>query len=210
MRSTSAVRRYTDNEQDPVEAGRELKVDSVIEGSIQRSGERIRLTVRLVSVRDGRPLWAGKFDEEFKDIFKVQDSISEKVAAALTLKLNGEDKSLLTKRYTENAEAYKLYLKGRYYWNKRSPEGTKKGIEYFEQATALDPDYALAYAGLADSYLMLGNDYYLKAKSVGDQGVGDRRTACRSAHLACVPEVATRVGLAGRRERIEARHRVEP
>ena len=165
VRSTSAVRRYTDNEQDPVEAGRELGVDSVIEGSIQRSGERIRLTVRLVNVRDGRPLWAGKFDEEFKDIFKVQDSISEKVAAALTLKLNGEDKSLLTKRYTENAEAYKLYLKGRYHWNKRSPEGTKKGIEYFEQATILDPDYALAYAGLTDSYLMLGNDYYSKAKA---------------------------------------------
>ena len=165
VRSTSAVRRYTDNEQDPVEAGRELGVDSVIEGSIQRSGERIRLTVRLVNVRDGRPLWAGKFDEEFKDIFKVQDSISEKVAAALTLKLNGEDKSLLTKRYTENAEAYRLYLKGRYHWNKRSPEGTKKGIEYFEQATILDPDYALAYAGLTDSYLMLGNDYYSKAKA---------------------------------------------
>src|SRR6185295_4241082 len=88
-----------------------------------------------------------------------------KVAAALTLKLNGEDKSLLTKRYTENAEAYKLYLKGRYHWNKRSPEGTKKGIEYFEQATILDPDYALAYAGLTDSYLMLGNDYYSKAKA---------------------------------------------
>jgi TolB-like protein/DNA-binding winged helix-turn-helix (wHTH) protein/Tfp pilus assembly protein PilF len=165
VRSTSAVRRYTDNEQDPVEAGRELGVDSVIEGSIQRSGERIRLTVRLVNVRDGRPLWAGKFDEEFKDIFKVQDSISEKVAAALTLKLNGEDKSLLTKRYTENAEAYKLYLKGRYHWNKRSPEGTKKGIECFEQATVLDPNYALAYAGLADSYSVLGNDYYLKAKA---------------------------------------------
>ncbi len=165
VRSTSAVRRYTDKEQDPVEAGRELKVDSVIEGSIQRSGERIRLTVRLVSVRDGRPLWADKFDEEFKDIFKVQDSISEKVAGALMLKLNGEDKSLLTKRYTANPEAYQLYLKGRYHWNKRSSEGIKKGIEYFEQATALDADYALAYAGLADSYLMLGNDYYLKAKT---------------------------------------------
>ena len=165
VRSTSTVRRFTGNEQDSVEVGRELKVDSVIEGSIQRSGERIRLTVRLVRVKDGRPLWAGKFDEEFKDIFKVQDSISEKVAAALTLKLNVEDKSLLAKRYTENTEAYQLYLRGRYHWNKRSLEGIKKGIEYFEQATILDPDYALAYAGLADSYLMLGNDYYLKAKA---------------------------------------------
>jgi tetratricopeptide (TPR) repeat protein len=95
----------------------------------------------------------------------MQDSISEKVAAALALKLSGEDKRLLMKRYTENAVAYQLYLKGRYYWNKRSPEGIKKGIEYFEQATEADPDYALAYAGLADSYAMLGADYYSKAKA---------------------------------------------
>src|SRR6185503_11644882 len=139
VRSTSAVRRYTDNEQDPVEAGRELKVEAVLEGNIQRSGDRIRLTVRLVSIRDGKPLWADKFDEEIKDVFKVQDSISEKVAAALALRLSGEDKKLLMKRYTDNAEAYQHYLKGRYYWNKRSPEAIKKGIEYFEQATALDP-----------------------------------------------------------------------
>lgn len=165
VRSTSAVRRYAGPEQDAVAAGRELKVEAVLEGSIQRLGDRIRLTARLVSVADGKPLWADKFEAELKDVFKVQDAISEQVAAALALQLSGEDKQRLAKRYTDNTEAYQLYLKGRYYWNKRSPEGIKKGIEYFEQATGLDPVYALAYTGLADSYSMLGDDYRLQSQA---------------------------------------------
>jgi TolB-like protein/DNA-binding winged helix-turn-helix (wHTH) protein len=165
VRSTGAVRRYGGGEQDPVAAGRELKVEAVLEGSIQRSGERLRLTVRLVRVSDGESLWADIFAADFKDVFRVQDSVSERVAAALALTLSGEERQQLTKRYTDSTEAYQLYLKGRYYWNRRSPAAIKKGVEYFGQAIALDTDYALAYAGLADSYVMLGKDWHAQAKA---------------------------------------------
>jgi tetratricopeptide (TPR) repeat protein len=113
--------------------------------------------VQLVSVRDGASLWSYKCDERSSDIFTVQDSISEKVAEALALKLTGEERLLLTKHYTENTEAYRLYLEGRYFWNKRSEEGFKKALRQFNQAIETDPNYALAYVGLADSYTMLAD-----------------------------------------------------
>ena len=152
VRPTSSVRKYTDLEQDSAVAGRELKVESVLEGSIQRRDDWLRVTARLVSVEDGRTLWAEKFDDAFTDIFAVQDSISEKVAAALALKLTGEEKERLTKRYTENTAAYQLYLRGLHFFNKRSVEGYNKAIEYYQQAIETDPNYALAYTGLADCY----------------------------------------------------------
>ncbi|HVS83971.1 MAG TPA: protein kinase [Pyrinomonadaceae bacterium] len=152
VRPTSSVRKYTDLEQDSTVAGRELKVESVLEGSIQRRDDWLRVTARLVSVEDGRTLWADKFDEDFTDIFAVQDSISEKVAAALALKLTGEEKERLTKRYTENTAAYQFYMRGLHFFNKRSAEGYKKAIEYYQQAIEIDPNYARAYTGLADCY----------------------------------------------------------
>jgi DNA-binding winged helix-turn-helix (wHTH) protein/TolB-like protein/Flp pilus assembly protein TadD len=152
VRPSSAVLKYAASEKETVVAGQELKVDSVLEGSIQRLGERLRVTVRLVSVSDVSLLWADHFDENFTDIFKVEDSISTKVAAALALKLSGEEQRRLIKRDTDNAEAYQLYLKGRFFWNKRTGEGFKLGIVQFKQAVEKDPGYALAYAGLADSY----------------------------------------------------------
>ncbi len=152
VRPTSSVRKYTSLTLDPVVAGRELRVEAVLEGSIQRCDERIRVTVQLVNVRDEAPLWAEKFDVPFRDIFTVEDSTSEQVADALILKLSREEKKGLAKRYTENIEAYQLYLKGRYYWNQRSSGGLKKAIESFRQAINKDPVYALAYAGLADCY----------------------------------------------------------
>jgi len=158
IRPTSAVRRYDAPNQDPVAAGRELGVEAVIEGSVQRVGGRIRVTVQLVSVKDRTPLWAEKFDEQFTDIFAVQDRISEQVARALTLTLSSTEKELLTKHFTENSDAYQLYLKGRYFWNKRTVEGLNKGISYFNEAVEKDPSYALAYVGLADSYSLL-SDY---------------------------------------------------
>ncbi|HEY0077217.1 MAG TPA: winged helix-turn-helix domain-containing protein [Pyrinomonadaceae bacterium] len=155
VRSTTAVLKYTDPEQNPFDAGRELGVETVLSGYVQRSGERIRVTVQLVRLRDGKTLWAEKFDEKFTDVFTVQDSISEQVAGALTLKLTAEEQRLLTKRYTENSEAFQAFIKGRYFWNKRTTEGLRKAIEYAQQAIAIDPAYALAYVGLADSYNLL-------------------------------------------------------
>jgi DNA-binding winged helix-turn-helix (wHTH) protein/TolB-like protein/Tfp pilus assembly protein PilF len=157
-RPTSAVRKYSAKDQDPVAAGRELGVEAVIDGSVQRVGEQVRVTVQLVSVRDRAPVWAETFDEPYTNIFAVQDRISEQVAQALRLSVSSVEKQLLTKHYTENSEAYQLYLKGRYFWNKRTVEGLKKGISYFNEAVEKDPSYALAYVGLADSYSLL-SDY---------------------------------------------------
>ncbi len=167
VRPMSAVRRYSGLEQDPVAAGREQGVDAVLDGSIQKSGERVRVTVRLISTADGQQLWADKFEDKFTDIFSVQDSISERVAAALAVKLSGEEKKQLTKRYTENAEAYQLYLKGRYFASKWTPEGFKKGIEYLNLAIAIDPNYALAYDGLAYCYY---NSFYIPFKEAMTKG----------------------------------------
>ncbi|HEV2765143.1 MAG TPA: winged helix-turn-helix domain-containing protein [Pyrinomonadaceae bacterium] len=172
VRSTAAVLKYTDPDRSPLAAGRDLGVDTVLDGYVQRAGERIRVTVQLVRVSDGATLWAEKFDEKFTDVFAVQDSISEKVAGALTVRLTEEEQRLLTKRYTENPEAFQAYIRGRYFWNRRTVEGLKKGIEFAEQAIAIDPTYALAYVGLADSYNLLPGhgglppkDYFPKAKA---------------------------------------------
>jgi DNA-binding winged helix-turn-helix (wHTH) protein/TolB-like protein/Flp pilus assembly protein TadD len=156
VRPTSAIRKYTSVEQDPLAAGRDLKVEAVLEGSLQKLNDRIRVTVRLLRVSDGQPLWAHKCDEYCTDIFRMQDTVSEQVAQALVAKLTGGEKRLLAKHYTESAEAYQLYLKGRYFWNKRTTEGSRKAVEYFNRAIELDPAYALAYAGLADASLFLG------------------------------------------------------
>ncbi|HET9529045.1 MAG TPA: tetratricopeptide repeat protein, partial [Blastocatellia bacterium] len=155
VRPTSAILKYNRSEQDPIEIGREMKVDAVLEGSIQRVDDRIRVTVRLLNVNQRAPLWAGKFDEPAEDILKVQDSISSRVASALRLNLAGADGAALAKHYTDNPDAFNLYLKGRFFWNKRTVEGYWKAIEHFEKAVALDPDYALAYTGIADSYALL-------------------------------------------------------
>jgi DNA-binding winged helix-turn-helix (wHTH) protein/tetratricopeptide (TPR) repeat protein len=155
VRPTSAVLKYARSEKDALETGQELQVDTILEGSIRRAGERLRVTARLVSVCDQAVLWADKFDEQFTDIFAVEDSISAKVTQALALKVSGEEQKRLTRRYTNNAEAYQLYLKGRYFWNKRTEEGFEQGITHFTQAVAKDATYALAYAGLADSYIGL-------------------------------------------------------
>jgi TolB-like protein/DNA-binding winged helix-turn-helix (wHTH) protein/Flp pilus assembly protein TadD len=151
---TSAVRKYTNLSQNSIAAGNELGVESVLEGSLQKLSDRIRVNVRLVSVSDGSSLWAQTFDEKFADIFALQDSISERVAGALAVRLSTPERERITKRYTDSSEAYQLYQKGRFFWNKRTEEGLKKGIEFFEQAIKVDENYALAYSGLADSYLV--------------------------------------------------------
>ena len=153
--SLNSVRKYGDLEQDPVAAGRELWVNSILEGNVQKSGERVRVTARLINVANGSSLWAGTFDEKFTDVFGVQDAISQKVADALALRLSGEEKKRLTKRYTENVDAYQLYLIGRYHWDKFTPPDIRKAIGFFQQAIDLDPNYALAYFGLAQANLSL-------------------------------------------------------
>lgn len=171
VRPTNAVRKYAGREFDPLAAGREQQVHAVLEGSVERAGDRLRVTVRLINVEDGRPVWGKTFDEKFTDILTVQDQIAERLTDALAVKLTGEEKRNLAKQYTANTEAYQLYLKGRYFWNKRTAQDLKKSVVYFTQAAQNDPRFALAYAGLADSYSLL-TDYeempagetYLQAK----------------------------------------------
>lgn len=162
VRPTSAVRNY--GTQEPLTAGRELGVDVVVDGNVQQIGQQIRVTVQLVNVRDGRLLWGGKFDEKFTDIFSVQDAISEQVARTLELQLTGEEKSLLAKRYTTNAEAHRAYVRGRFFWNRRTPHDLKEAIKHLNEAVAKDPTYALAYAGLADAYSLVADYSAVSAK----------------------------------------------
>jgi DNA-binding winged helix-turn-helix (wHTH) protein/TolB-like protein/Tfp pilus assembly protein PilF len=158
VRPTSAVRKYSDPEQDPAAIGRILKVDSVLDGSVQTMLDQIRVTLRLIRVRDGKPLWAATLDGDSRDLFSLQDSVSEQVAKALKLQLSPNEKDVFVKRSTDDNGAYGSYLKGRFFLGKRSPEGYQKAIDYFQEATRLDPSYAMAYAGLADVYLMLQGD----------------------------------------------------
>jgi len=156
IRPASAVLPYADAGRDPVEVGRELGVEAVLEGSVQREGERVRVTVRLIGVHDRRVLWGGQFDEQFKGILDVQDTISRKVVESLAPELSERQRQSLAKRHTNSMEAYQSYLKGRHFWNKRSAEGLRRAVEFFHRAIEGDPQYALAYAGLADAYSMLG------------------------------------------------------
>jgi eukaryotic-like serine/threonine-protein kinase len=140
------------------EIGRRLGVKTVLEGSVRRSGSRLRITTLLVDVASGYHLWSEKFDRDLEDIFVIQDEISLAVVENLRVRLQIGDETKLAKRHTDDPVAYGLYLKGRYFWNKRSEEGNKKAISLFEQAIQVDSGYAPAYAGLADCYIILG--YY--------------------------------------------------
>lgn len=178
VRPLGSVRRFSDLEQDVLQAGRELGADSVLEGTIQTSGDRIRIAARLVSTGDGKQLWTETFDEKFTDIFAVQDSISQKVLSALTLKLTGEARKRLTKRDTENVEAYQLYMKGRFHAARLILPEAVKGVEYYNQALALDPNYALCYVGIAQAHVafalsgdVAANDAMPKAKAAAIRAV---------------------------------------
>jgi len=152
VRPLSSVRKYADSKSDALAAGRELEVESVLEGSLQRQANRVRVTVRLLNVSNGASLWAGTFDEEMTDIFALQDAISEQVAQALSVELSKEDRTRLVKHHTQSTKAYQFYLKGRYYWWKNSPEEYKKSRDYFHRAVEEDPSYALGYCGLNSFY----------------------------------------------------------
>lgn len=156
VRPTSSIVRYTNSDVDPIKAASDLGVSSVLDGRVQKVGDRIRVTVQLLRASDGAPLWANKFDEKYTDVFSLEDRISEEVAAWLVPTLTGEQKQQLTKHYTEDTVAYQSYIKGLYYWNKRSSADIKKSISYYEDAILQDANFALAYAGLADSYATLG------------------------------------------------------
>jgi DNA-binding winged helix-turn-helix (wHTH) protein/TolB-like protein/Flp pilus assembly protein TadD len=151
---TSAVSKYTGPATDPLAAGRALQVDAILSGTIQRSGNKVRATVQLVHVASGRTIWSEKFDQTFTDIFGIQDSISDNVVRSFALNLTTDEQKHLGKHYTTDFAAYDSYLMGLYFWNKRSKEGLEKAIDYFGRAVQKDPNFALAYALMADCYFL--------------------------------------------------------
>lgn len=135
------------------ELGKKLGVNAVLEGSVRKQQNRLRVTAQLINVEDGFNLWSQKYDREMDDIFAIQDEIALSVTQNLKITLLDQERTIITKVHTDNKDAYDLYLKGRFYWNRRGP-GLKKALEFFSQAIQLDPDFSLAYAGIADTYAL--------------------------------------------------------
>jgi TolB-like protein/Tfp pilus assembly protein PilF len=152
----STVFRYQGSRQDPQRIGRELNVRAVLAGRILARDRRLTIRAELVDVADGSQLWGEQYHRELADVQAVETTIAQEIADKLRLRLTGEQARRLKAPRTVDAQAYQCYLKGRYHWNKRSSEGLKRSISYFEQAIEIDPTYALAYAGIADAYLNLG------------------------------------------------------
>ena len=145
--------RYKGKEGDPRKIGKELGVRAVLTGRLLQRGDTLILQSELMDVANDSQLWGGQYKRKTADVFALQEDLSREISETLRVRLTGEEERRLTRRYTANAEAYQLYLKGRYFWNQWTPEKSQKAVEYFQQATSKDPGYALAYAGLADTYI---------------------------------------------------------
>jgi serine/threonine-protein kinase len=154
----STVFRYKGRDADALAVGRELRVRAVLTGVVKAAGERLQISVELVDTTDGSQLWGVTYTRNMADLVKLPDEISREIAEALRVRLTGAEKKKLRKRTTENSEAYQLYLKGRYHWNKRTGDGLRKGIAFFREAIESDPSFASAYAGMADCFITLGTN----------------------------------------------------
>ena len=155
----NTVFRYKAKEMDPQEIGRKLGVRSVVTGRIVHLGDRLIFSTELIDVKNGWQMWGEQYHRGMSDILALQEELSAAICSRLKARLSREERKRLGKYYTEDPEAYHLYLKGRYHWNKYAEQGLRKAIDYFSQAIEIDPTYALAYAGLADSYYRLSNMY---------------------------------------------------
>lgn len=166
----STVFRYKGRDIDPQAVGRELNVRAVLTGRMMQSGGSLRIGTELVDVATGSQIWGAQFDRKPGDIFVIQDEISNEISGKLRLQLTRAEKKRLVRRHTEDAEAYRLYLQGRHHWNRWTEEGFYKAIGYFQQAVEKDPTYALAYTGVAESYILLGWNSYLPPKDAFPKG----------------------------------------
>lgn len=160
VRPIQSVLKYSSGRTDYQAVGSELQADAVLEGRIQRSGDRLRVNVQLIRVADNATVWSSNFDDAFTNFFAVQDSISKQVASSIALRMDEREQKRFEKRGTANTEAYQAYLRGRYFWNKRSPDNLQKAITEFDAAIEKDAGYALAYTGLADCYQLLA-EYFV-------------------------------------------------
>jgi TolB-like protein/Tfp pilus assembly protein PilF len=181
---------FRGKETDVREIGRKLNVDSLLEGSVQKAGSRLRITVQLINVADGYHLWSEKYDRNLEDVFAIQDEISQAIVDKLKVRVPGVDRAKLRKHHTEDPEAYNLYLKGRWFSEKYTEEGFNKAVHYFQSAIEKDPRFALAVAGLSDAYVGFGiigclpkEIAYGKAKVEAEKAV-EMDDALAEAHLA--------------------------
>ncbi len=173
--STQKYKSAPDNLRD---IAKQLGVSNILEGSVQRAGDQVRVTVQLINATTDAHLWAESYDRALTDIFTVESEIAKTIADTLRAKLTGSEERMMSKKPTANPEAYELYLKGRFFWNKRTGVDLRKSIDYFDQAVAKDPSYALAYAGLADAYVLLSGfgaaspkDSLPEAKAAAEKGL---------------------------------------
>ena len=178
VKSRSTVFHYKGRETDPKKIGRELGVHVLLSGSISQSGDDLSVRVELIDVRDDSHMWGERYDRKVSEIVALPQQITRDVSERLRTRTDGVDTSQLARNYSPDSEAYRLYLQGRYNWNKRSVEGFKKGIEFFSEAIRRDQDYGLAYAGLADCYLLLNvynvtsaDDSYPKAEAASKKAL---------------------------------------
>lgn len=155
VRPTSAVRRYTGADRDPLAAGRDLKVDAVLDATWKRSGGRLRLSVQLLGMGEAAPLWAAQLDADDTELFALEDSLSRRLAEELRLRLTQQQRARLARPNTRSPEAYQAYARGRFLWNRRTEAGLREAAACFREAIARDPDYALASCGLADCSVLL-------------------------------------------------------
>ena len=181
VRPTNAVESYVQRQTEALEIGRTLGVDALLDGRYQRLGGQVRLTVQLIRVEDGKPLWAESFEEQADDLLTVQKTISERLAHALTLKLTAEQRQHLKKDYTTNAAAFQAYMKGRFFLAKRVPESIRQALGHFEKAIELDPTYALAYTGIADCYVALGTPQIMMGAQPQVEAFAKVKAAARKA-----------------------------
>ncbi|HZI54551.1 MAG TPA: adenylate/guanylate cyclase domain-containing protein, partial [Chitinophagaceae bacterium] len=154
--SRTTSMQYKNTTKDVKTIGRETGVSYIMEGSVRKQGSNLRITAQFVDANQDIHLWAENYRGTMEDIFDIQEQVSAKIVEALRIQLTGKDKQTLQKRYTDNSEAYQFYLQGRYFWNRRNEEGLKAAIWYFEKALEKDPDYALAWTGLADTHSLMG------------------------------------------------------
>ncbi len=160
VRPTSSTMKFLKSDESSLEIGKKLLVDAILEGSIQREENKLRITLQLVSIKNGEQIWSKQFDGETDKLLDLQNTVSAKLLDKLNLSLSNEQQTEFAKRPTTNSEAYEEYLKGRYFWNKRTPESLNSAIVSFEKAIKLDPNFAEAYIGLADTYYSLFDGSY--------------------------------------------------
>ena len=153
--SRTSTQRFKSAPANLPEIAKQLGVANILEGSVQKSGDQVRVSVQLINALTDAHLWADTYDRKLTDIFAVESDIAKTIAETLQAKLTGSEKSAIAKAPTENTEAYEFYLKGRFFWNKRTGQNLNKAVDYFNQAIAADPEYALAYVGLADAYVLM-------------------------------------------------------